>query len=115
MQTVEDHGGDVLDPELHVSPQVSRPKDTRPVSADPEETLAQLEQLAAALRRLDSTSTTGCTGARRQDSVSTGESSSQAKPVFKDSAAPPVPYIVVTSSDKGQGITTLRAIIAGLD
>ncbi len=25
------------------------------------------------------------------------------------------PQIVVTSSDKGQGITTLRAIIAGLD
>jgi GTP-binding protein len=25
------------------------------------------------------------------------------------------PQIVLTSSDKGQGITTLRAIIAGLD
>jgi GTP-binding protein len=25
------------------------------------------------------------------------------------------PELVVTSSDKGQGITTLRAIIAGLD
>lgn len=128
---------EVLDPELLALLRPSQPPASRPVSVDPEETLRQLEQLAASLKRFggapdgagraseeddgarhnldaeDAARDAARSDLSHAENADPAETKDGAEPAWKDSAVMAVPYIVVTSSDELSRQQSLRAEVSG--